>query len=100
MELYQRLYDIGARGALIRFETCNEKLYAQYKPGSSLDQRLNLIRKLREMGYLIITGFLVGLPGQKSRDIIKESTITGRTLLMMFTDTVDLFVVSTRLFLS
>lgn len=27
----------------------------------------------------------------KSRDVIKESTTTGRTLLMMFTDTVDLF---------
>jgi uncharacterized membrane protein (TIGR01666 family) len=27
----------------------------------------------------------------KSRNIIKESTITGRTLLMMFTDVVDLF---------
>jgi uncharacterized membrane protein (TIGR01666 family) len=27
----------------------------------------------------------------KSRDIIKESTTTGRTLLMMFTDSVDLF---------
>ncbi len=27
----------------------------------------------------------------KSRDIVKESTITGRTLLMMFTDSVDLF---------
>jgi len=76
-ELYQRLYDVGARGALIRFETCNEKLFTEYKPESSFEGRLELIRKLRAMGYLIITGFLVGLPGQNSRDIIKDIKLTS-----------------------
>lgn len=66
VELYKRLYDLGARGALIRFETCDEKLYSQLKPGSSFNERLNLINKLREIGYLIITGFLVGLPAVAS----------------------------------
>lgn len=34
----------------------------------------------------------------KSRHIVKESTVTGRTLLMIFTDTVDLFEKTTTSF--
>ncbi|MEW6026392.1 MAG: [FeFe] hydrogenase H-cluster radical SAM maturase HydE [Planctomycetota bacterium] len=77
VDLYKRLYDLGARGALIRFETCNEKLYARIKPGSTLKERLGLIRELKKIGYLIITGFLVGLPGQKSKDILEGIKLTA-----------------------
>ncbi|MBI4834568.1 MAG: [FeFe] hydrogenase H-cluster radical SAM maturase HydE [Planctomycetes bacterium] len=77
LNAYKRLYDAGARGVLMRFETSNPKIYAEVKPESSLEQRLKLLNDLREMGYLIITGFLVGLPGEKAKDILKSIKLTA-----------------------
>jgi biotin synthase len=73
---YEKLYDAGARGVLLRFETGNEKLYKTLKPGHELRDRIQLIVKLSKMGYLVFTGFLVGLPGQTMKDIIKDIHLT------------------------
>lgn len=83
-ETYKRLYDAGARGVLLRFETSDEKLFAQLKPDSDFKRRIDLIRELREMGYLIMTGFLVGLPGQKGRDILNSIKLTASLGAEMF----------------
>ncbi len=66
------LYDAGARGVLMRFETSNPTLYSQLRPGRTLEQRLQQLRAAKEMGYLIITGGLVGLPGQTRADIAND----------------------------
>jgi len=71
-ECYRRLYEAGAYGALVRFETSNPKLYSLMRPGKKLDDRLALIRKLKSMGYLLATGFLAGLPGQTGQDLIND----------------------------
>lgn len=84
INIYKRLFEAGARGALIRFETCDEKLYTKIKPDSSFSNRLNLIKSLKEIGYLIITGFLVGLPGQKAKDIINNIKLTDSLGAEMF----------------
>jgi biotin synthase len=77
VEAYQKMYNAGARGALIRFETSNEGIYNKIKSGGKLDARLNLIRELRKMGYLIVSGFLIGLPGQKNEDIMRDIKMTA-----------------------
>ncbi len=77
LETYKRLYDAGARGVLLRFETSDEKLFARLKPDADFKKRVELIGKLREMGYLILTGFLVGLPGQKNRDVLNSIKLTA-----------------------
>lgn len=69
LQEYKKMYDAGARGALLRFETSNEELYGKLKPESTLPQRLRLIQALKEMGFFIMTGFLGGLPGQTEKDI-------------------------------
>lgn len=74
--LYQKLYRAGARAALLRFETSNEKIYSQLKPDSSLTKRLTLIKSLKNMGYLLATGFILGLPGETSQDIINNLLLT------------------------
>lgn len=74
---YQRLYDEGARGVLLRFETGDEKAYASLKKGSSLATRLALLKELRAMGYLVATGFLCGLPGQTKEGLARDIEITG-----------------------
>ena len=68
----RKLYDAGARGLLLRFETSNPVLYAQLHPGHTLETRLLHIRKAYEMGYLIITGGLIGFPGQSAEDIVDD----------------------------
>jgi len=67
-----RLYDAGARGLLLRFETSNHQLYARLHPGRNLDTRLEHIKKAAEKGYLIMTGGLIGLPGQTADDIVND----------------------------
>lgn len=86
LDAYRRMYDAGARGVLLRFETSNEKLYEKMKPndGNLLNRRTNLIRCLREMGYLIVTGSLIGLPGQTAADIMKDIKMTADLGAEMF----------------
>jgi len=82
--VYRALYAKGARGVLLRFETSNETLYRKMKPGRSLEERLALIRQLREDGYLIMTGFLLGLPGQSRDDIMRDIDLTASLGAEMF----------------
>lgn len=68
----EKLYQAGARGLLMRFETSNPKLYQKVHPGMSLENRLMHLRKAYVMGYLILTGGLIGLPGQSNEDILDD----------------------------
>ena len=72
IEGLSQLYRAGARGLLLRFETSNEELYARLHPGYKLSSRLEQIKKAYEMGYLIATGGLIGLPGQTHQDILND----------------------------
>jgi biotin synthase len=81
---YKRLYNAGARGVLIRFETSNHEVFAKVKPESNLEARLKLIKDIRELGYLIVTGFLVGLPGEKKGDILRNIKLTAELGAEMF----------------
>ncbi len=66
------LYDAGARGLLLRFETSNPELYQQVNPGKELASRIAHLKKAYELGYLIITGGLIGLPGQSQEDLLND----------------------------
>lgn len=83
-ETFERLYHAGARGVLLRFETGNPEIYKKLKPESSLEERLNLIRSLRGIGYIIMTGFLVGLPEQTEDDILNDIELTNSLDAEMF----------------
>jgi len=58
----QKLYDAGARGLLLRFETSNSDLYSKLHCGDKLSERLQDIKDAYKIGYLILTGGLIGLP--------------------------------------
>jgi biotin synthase len=68
----RKFYEAGARGILLRFETSNPELYRKVHPGQELDSRVECLRKAYDMGYLIITGALVGLSGQTDEDIVND----------------------------
>lgn len=66
------LYKAGARGLLMRFETSNPALYKKLHPGQALSTRLAHLRQSYKMGYLILTGSLIGLPGETDEDILND----------------------------
>jgi len=70
------LYDAGARGLLLRFETSNPKLYKQVTAGRDLSSRIAHLKKAYELGYLVITGGLIGLPQQSQEDLLNDILLT------------------------
>jgi len=72
LEALSELYEAGARGLLLRFETGNPSLYARLHPGFSLASRLAHIEQARNIGYIVATGALLGLPGQTPSDIVDD----------------------------
>lgn len=77
VETYRRLYEAGARACLLRFETSNPELFRRLKPDQDFEGRLGLLRELKRMGYVLATGFLVGLPGATPRDLIADIRLTA-----------------------
>jgi biotin synthase len=71
-ETYQKLYDAGARAVLLRFETSNKNIFAKLRPGTALDDRVQLINDLKNIGYVIATGFILGFPGETHEDIVNN----------------------------
>ena len=58
--------EAGADRYLLRFETSDPALYATIHPqrGAALIDRIALLRELRDLGYEIGSGVMVGIPGQ------------------------------------
>jgi biotin synthase len=75
-ETYKKLYEAGARAVLLRFETSNQDIFAKMRPGTTLEERIDLIKYLRSLGYIIATGFLLGLPGETEKDIVNNILLT------------------------
>ncbi len=72
LEGLEELYNAGARGILLRFETSNPQLYKEIHKNKNLTSRISHLKKAKELGYLIFTGGLVGLPGQTTEDIVND----------------------------
>lgn len=62
---YAALREAGADRYLLRHETADKKHYQALHPASmSYDNRMRCLRDLRELGYTVGVGFMVGSPGQ------------------------------------
>ncbi len=62
----------GADRFLLRIETTDKALYEKYNPGMSFENRLRCLSDLKELGYEVGTGILVGLPGQTLRSLAQD----------------------------
>ena len=71
-EEYRRFFEAGADRFLLRFETSNRDLYARLHPDSSYDRRLESLAWLREIGYQVGSGVMIGLPGQATADLAAD----------------------------
>lgn len=72
-ESFQRLFDAGADRYLLRHETADPVLYSRLHPASmSFENRMQCLRDLREIGYQVGAGFMVGSPGQTLRELAED----------------------------
>lgn len=71
-ESYKKYYDAGADRYLLRHETASKKLYENLHPKMKLEDRIKCLKHLKEIGYQVGTGFLVGLPGQSNADYVDD----------------------------
>lgn len=71
-ESYKRLFAAGADRYLLRHETASEDLYRQVHPDMSFQNRRQCLNQLKEIGYQVGAGFMVGLPGQSNEDLVKD----------------------------
>ena len=62
---YQAMFDAGADRYLLRHETADKAHYEKLHPASmSFDNRMRCLRDLKEIGYQVGCGFMVGSPYQ------------------------------------
>lgn len=73
-EDYQKFYDAGARRYIIKFETSNPKLFNEYK-NSSLEDRVEQLYILRDIGFKVGTGIIYDLPNSTIEDAINDLSL-------------------------
>jgi biotin synthase len=72
-ELLRELRAAGAHRYLIRIETSVPKLYKKLHPADhSLERRVQCLKDLRELGFQVGCGNMIGLPGQTISDIFAD----------------------------
>ena len=72
-ESYQAFFHAGANRYLLRHETANAQHYRTLHPNSmSLQNRKRCLYDLKEIGYQVGSGFMVGSPHQTTENLIED----------------------------
>lgn len=79
----------GANRYILRFETSDAELLQKIHPPferhqSSFGQRLKTLQHLRELGYEVGSGFMVGIPGQTWSTLVDDLLLLKSLNLDMF----------------
>ena len=69
---YYKFYEAGADRFLMRHETASKHLYDKLHPTMSFANRRACLTALKEIGYQVGAGFMVGLPGQTPADLAAD----------------------------
>lgn len=70
---YKRLYEAGADRYLLRHETASKRLYEHlHHDFMSFEKRQESLNNLKEIGYQVGAGFMVGSPTQTNSDLVKD----------------------------
>lgn len=66
--------EAGANRYLIRFETSNRLLYEKIHPpfGGKISDRFVILEHLRNLGYEVGSGVMIGIPGQTYQDLARD----------------------------
>jgi biotin synthase len=72
-ETYARWFAAGAHRYLLRIETSSPELFARlHPPGQRWETRAACLATLREIGYQVGTGVMIGLPGQTVDHLVDD----------------------------
>ncbi|MCF6334003.1 MAG: [FeFe] hydrogenase H-cluster radical SAM maturase HydE [Draconibacterium sp.] len=74
-ETYLRWFESGAHRFLLRIESSNPELYYKIHPNNkthSFEKRIEALHFLKETGYQVGTGVMVGLPFQTYEDLAND----------------------------
>lgn len=72
-ESYQKYFDAGANRYLLRHETADDELYRRWHPEEmNLSNRKRCLFDLKEIGYQVGAGFMVGAPYQTTEHLITD----------------------------
>nr|MCR4907902.1 [FeFe] hydrogenase H-cluster radical SAM maturase HydE [Lachnospiraceae bacterium] len=70
---YRRFFEAGADRYLLRHETADSSHYALlHPPELSFAHRMDCLQNLKEIGYQVGCGFMVGSPGQTPETLAKD----------------------------
>lgn len=77
-ESYQKLFDAGANRYLLRHETANKELYEKLHPSyQKFEVRMQCLRDLKDIGYQVGTGMMIGAPFQTHRNLAEDLVFLG-----------------------
>jgi biotin synthase len=72
-ETYKRFFKAGAHRYLLRIETTNQKHYEKLHPKDmSFQNRKKCLSNLKEIGYQVGTGVMIGSPFQKIENLVND----------------------------
>lgn len=72
-ESYLKLYNAGADRYLLRHEAASRRLYNHLHPSfMSFDNRIECLHNLKEIGYQVGGGLMVGSPTQTNEDLVED----------------------------
>jgi len=66
------LKQAGCDRYLLRFETTSNALFSAIHPDESFERRVQCLADLRELGYQVGSGFMIGLPGSTPEMIAND----------------------------
>lgn len=71
--IYRQWFEAGADRYLLRHETATAEHYAKlHPPELTLQPRLECLYNLKEIGYQVGTGFMVGSPWQTTENLVQD----------------------------
>ncbi len=87
-EQYIQLKKAGGDRYILKFESSVKRLYETWKPTDTVEERLNCLKMLIEVGFKTGSGNIVGMPGQTVDDVIDDLMLMGEYDLTMNSCTV------------
>ncbi|MDX9867758.1 MAG: [FeFe] hydrogenase H-cluster radical SAM maturase HydE [Kiritimatiellia bacterium] len=78
-----RLRAVGCDRFLLRFETTSPALFAAIHPDEPFEHRARCLTDLRDLGYQVGSGFMIGLPGSTPEMIAQDILFATRLKLDM-----------------
>lgn len=72
-DTYRRFFEAGAHRYLLRIETSSPELFARiHPPGQRYADRRAALHAVRDAGFQVGTGVMIGLPGQTVEDLAAD----------------------------